>query len=637
MRSRILAIVLIALASASVVQAQPPRKDVWWARSTAGAPITLDGILNEPAWALAESIKIVWQQDTGIPGSGWKAEGGILPVDPLRATLRFLTNGNRLYMAIQVADGSIGGSELFNRFDGLLMQIKDRTTGSHPASPAEYLYSWWHPEAASPRAPGVMPGFRGKFGAQDTVARTPQQIDMWNAVTKVTGVSNADDVTGGNPDSSDSHYAVEMMFNLDGVGYDITGIGGDVVPFNISIYDCDWFWPPTFFLSANRTWWQGPWGNAPGYNSVRIYARPSVTINSGALPTVAPELVIPNGADLPAPVIDGQLNDAVWSLAPHFDIRYGDEPLRLTYPSVGKEFAGWYQPPIAGNLAFITDRADCTIYYFFREDTLYLGFDVRDQYVQYSNIEDLYDGFRVSLNEYSLREGQDHVLQGRRLSFQVGPTGSLKPLDYLATLRDTLGGARAQIYLKPGTVIENPAVNIDNGYQAELAVNLTKLGYPPGRGDGRLFLGITEFDGDQFEVAEDTYGNRAWWFREYDNTSGPAWCYMKPTWSVTDVAEEPRANVSRLTLRGAAPNPFRVGTYVRFSLPQAANVKFEVFDVAGRRVASLTRERLAAGEQQIPVLGRDWAAGVYLYRLRTYDPVSNATLATATGRMVRLH
>ncbi|MEO5619110.1 MAG: T9SS type A sorting domain-containing protein, partial [Candidatus Eisenbacteria bacterium] len=532
--------------------------------------------------------------------------------------------------------GSVGGSEEFNRMDGLLMQIKDRTTASAPASPAEYFYSWWHPEAPSPRAPGLSPGFRGKFGAQDTVIRSPALVDMWNAVTVVSGISNADDVTGGNPDSSDSHYTVEMMFNLDGVGYNITDTDGDIVAFNISIYDTDWFWPPTFFLSANRTWWQGPWGNSHGYNSVRIHARPSVTISSGTLPVLAPELIIPNGAGSPAPVIDGQLNDAAWALAPQFDIRYGDDALRLTYPSIGKWLSGQYQPPIAGNTAFITDRADCTVRYFFRADSLYLGFDVRDEVVQYSNSEDLFDGFRVSLNEYSLRDPQDKVLQGRRLTFQVGPTGTLKALDYLPYLRDTVAGARAHIYLKPGTTIENPAVNVDNGYQAEMVVDLTKLGYPAGRGEGRVHLGITHFDGDQYPVAQDTYGNRVWWFREYDNTSGPVWAYMDPTVPITAVGDEGRPIAPRLLLAGASPNPFRLGTYVRFSLPQAANVTIDVFDLAGRRVTSLSRERLAAGEQQIAVAGREWAAGLYLYRLRAVDPATGAELASANGRMLRL-
>lgn len=634
MRTRVLAMGLLAIALAGAAHAQPPRKDVIWARSTNGAAITLDGVLNEPAWAVAESTTIIWQQDTGIPGSGWKAEGGILPSNPVRATLRFLTNGNRLYLSAVVVDASIGGSETFNYFDGLLMQIKDRTTGAAPASPGEYFYSWWHPEDPTPRALGKMPGFRGKFGSTDLVPRTAEQIDMWDAATVVTGVTNADDVTAPN-DSTDSRYTVEMMFNLAGVGYDVTGSNGDIIPFNISIYDCDWLWPQTFFFSANRTWWQGPWGNSHGYNSVRIHAKPSVTVASGPVPVVGPELIIPNGAAKPAPVIDGRLNDEVWASAPHFDIRYGDPGLRATYPSVGKEFAGEYQPPINGNLAFLNDPVDATIYYFFRADSLYLGFDVRDTEVQYSNDENLYDGARVSLNEYSAREPQDHVLQGRRLTWQVGPTGAIKPLEYLSFLEDSLHGARAAIYLNPGTTIENPASNVDNGYQAEMLIDLTKLGYPTGRGDGRLFLGINMFDGDQFPSASDTYGDHAWWFREYDNTSGPVFGYMDPATPLTAVGDEP-ALVSKLTARGVYPNPFLFGARLRFALPQAADVKLEVFDIAGRRIATETRIGLVAGEQQIPLAAHEWPAGVYEYRLTARAPMGGAEMSSVTGRMLRL-
>ena len=70
--------------------AQTPRKDYIWARSTAGAALTLDGILNEPAWLMADSMVIHYGQDSGIPGSGWFNEAGILPSDPTNATLRFL-------------------------------------------------------------------------------------------------------------------------------------------------------------------------------------------------------------------------------------------------------------------------------------------------------------------------------------------------------------------------------------------------------------------------------------------------------------------------------------------------------------------------------------------------------------------
>ena len=40
---------------AAAAHAQIPRQDVIWARSTAGAPIVLDGNLNEAVWAQAET------------------------------------------------------------------------------------------------------------------------------------------------------------------------------------------------------------------------------------------------------------------------------------------------------------------------------------------------------------------------------------------------------------------------------------------------------------------------------------------------------------------------------------------------------------------------------------------------------
>jgi len=111
---------LLVVAAPALAQSRP---DAIWARSTAGAPITLDGVLDEPAWALAESTTIRFGPDSGVPGSGYKFEAGSLPNDSTRAVLKFLTVGNQLYMSANVKDRSIGGSELFNRFDGLLMDL----------------------------------------------------------------------------------------------------------------------------------------------------------------------------------------------------------------------------------------------------------------------------------------------------------------------------------------------------------------------------------------------------------------------------------------------------------------------------------------------------------------------------------
>ena len=77
-----------------------------------------------------------------------------------------------------------------------------------------------------------------------------------------------------------------------------------------------------------------------------------------------------------------------------------------------------------------------------------------------------------------------------------------------------------------------------------------------------------------------------------------------------------------VTLAANHPNPFNPETAIRFGLPADAAVDLEIFDVAGRRVATLlVGEALPAGWHTVTWRGRDdagraLASGVYLYRLR---------------------
>ncbi len=71
-----------------------------------------------------------------------------------------------------------------------------------------------------------------------------------------------------------------------------------------------------------------------------------------------------------------------------------------------------------------------------------------------------------------------------------------------------------------------------------------------------------------------------------------------------------------------APNPVRDGGTLRFTLPAAGRVRLVLFDVAGRRVASLADGTLPAGEHAVAWArhddaGRRVAPGVYLARLTT--------------------
>jgi hypothetical protein len=57
--------------------------------------------------------------------------------------------------------------------------------------------------------------------------------------------------------------------------------------------------------------------------------------------------------------------------------------------------------------------------------------------------------------------------------------------------------------------------------------------------------------------------------------------------------------VSALRLAPAAPNPFRSRTTLRWSLPQAGEVRLRVHDVAGRIIRTLQNGRLPAGEHSV--------------------------------------
>ena len=640
----------ITLGAALPSFAQAPRKDFIWARSTAGAPITLDGVLNEAVWAQAESVVVVMAQDNGIPGSGYFYESGVAPIDPTNATIRFLTVGNQLYLGAYVRDKSIGGSEVFNRFDGFLMSLKNHATATRPAPPTEYFYSWYYPEdPVAANAKGAQPRFRGWWtGCIDPPSgncprpRTPAEISAWDAVTTIGGTTNDDAV-------DDWGYVIEMRFDLSVMGYDITQPNGDVVEWNVSIYDCDWLWPFNPNFSANRVWWQDPWGNDFWFQNGRVLGKPSVTVASGPAPALQPDVRIPAADNFAAPVMDGSLADAVWQGAPHFDIRYNEPALRSSYPGQGPWRSGEYQIYLsiydgrdeAHPIPPILDKADCTVKWFHKGNRLYLGFDVRDEIVQYVATENRWDGFIVTLTDYVARSSTNHQLKSYRYSFQVGPTGQALAKDELPGLISQ-SGAQVALQLKSTSPLDTlDRAQSDVGYTAEMWVDLTKIGYPSGLGDRRLFIGIDHLDGDSFTNWPDSYSARVWWQREHAGGSGadggskdgPAWGYLDPAIQVVAVEPPGPGETDHTTLLGNGPNPFVSMTSVYFTLARPGDVRLEVFDLLGRRVASRDYGRQPAGPSHVIFKAEGLKSGLYGYRLRVLED-GGGPATTMAGRML---
>ncbi len=67
------------------------------------------------------------------------------------------------------------------------------------------------------------------------------------------------------------------------------------------------------------------------------------------------------------------------------------------------------------------------------------------------------------------------------------------------------------------------------------------------------------------------------------------------------------------------PNPFNPTTEINFRLPEASDVRLEIFNIMGQKVATLVNRRLEAGEYSFVWDGSEVASGVYLYRFQADD------------------
>jgi thermitase len=91
------------------------------------------------------------------------------------------------------------------------------------------------------------------------------------------------------------------------------------------------------------------------------------------------------------------------------------------------------------------------------------------------------------------------------------------------------------------------------------------------------------------------------------------------------MATEERITITEPKL-GNYPNPFNPTTVIHYHLPAASDVRLEVFDVVGRRVATLVEGVHEAGEYQVMFDGSRLSSGVYIYRFQAGDFVQSRKL-----------
>src|SRR6056297_458382 len=95
----------------------------------------------------------------------------------------------------------------------------------------------------------------------------------------------------------------------------------------------------------------------------------------------------------------------------------------------------------------------------------------------------------------------------------------------------------------------------------------------------------------------------------------------------SDTIVEPGPTIpERTELLANYPNPFNPSTTIQYRLSSDSNVKIDVFNSVGRKVATILDQQQQAGEYDVTFNADNFSSGIYYYRLQTSDFVRTRSM-----------
>lgn len=137
-----------------------------------------------------------------------------------------------------------------------------------------------------------------------------------------------------------------------------------------------------------------------------------------------------------------------------------------------------------------------------------------------------------------------------------------------------------------------------------------------------MTLALWHFDEGQGSTTEDATGNGFTGTLGGFDSDGNFDMATMPIWvdAATLVGTDSRAEVpERFLLEQNYPNPFNPSTTISYTVPKTADVRINIYDALGRRVALLVDEVVSAGTYTVNFRSDHLASGVYFYVLHAAD------------------
>jgi hypothetical protein len=160
-----------------------------------------------------------------------------------------------------------------------------------------------------------------------------------------------------------------------------------------------------------------------------------------------------------------------------------------------------------------------------------------------------------------------------------------------------------------------------SGYNVEIKIPLASLGIDGTVSDAPVGFEL-QLDNSN-DATAGRQGMEKWW--NYSNnswTDASIWGTAK-LGTATGVAEQPKEVAQSYKLNQNYPNPFNPSTEITFTLTKSANVKLNVYNLLGKKVAELVNGKREAGFNKVTFNAKNLASGVYFYKLEA----GNTTLA----------